>query len=129
MKRFLILALVLCVGAFSGYVSGQQKDTQKNEKKGGFAVGGYDAAKQQQTQEVKKRSVNLNEEAEAAEKAAEVVPPPIQAPPPPPPPTPAQKAKEADKEGLEGKESGQTRAQDTREKLKAKKNTKSKGRR
>lgn len=138
MRKLLTLALVLCIGAFSGYAFGQQKDAQKNEKKGGFAVGGYDNAKQQQTQEVKKRSVDLNEAAE--EKAAEVVAPPAQVSPPPPPPVPDQKAKQTDKEGqgnaygkdkggLEGKEFGQTRAQSAKDKQKAKKNSKSKSRR
>ncbi len=140
MKKLIILVIVFCIGAFSAHVFGQQENTQKNEKKGGFAVGGYDNAKK--TQEVKKRSVDIGEEAEVSEKAAESV-----APPPPPPPVPEQAAAPVpdrekdrkikdkenkgnaygkDKSGLEGKDSGQARSQDAKAKQKSKNAGKSK---
>lgn len=134
------MVLVLCIGAFSGHVFGQQTDAQKNEKKGGYAVGGYDAAKQ--SKEVK-RSIEIKEDVEAQQKEEVALPPapaePAQVPPPPPPvpgdeKTDKVKDKDAqgnaygkDKEGLEGKEFGQARSLDAKAKQKSKNTPKSKG--
>ena len=136
MKKIVTMVLILCLGAFFIQLSGQQANTQKNEKKGGFAVGGGDNTRQQ---EVKKRSIDLDEEVEASEKAEEAVPalpvPPVQAT------VPQDTARAGrdnaaqgnaygqDKGGLEGKDFGQARSQAAREKQKAKKIPKSKAKR
>lgn len=127
MKKLLTLVIILCIGVFSGHVFGQQNDTQKNEKKGGFAVGGYDNARK--TQEVKKRSVDINEEVEVSEKAAEAI-----EPPPPPPPAPEQAASPVPAGGKDKKikdkenkrnDFGQARSQEAKEKQKSKNTGKS----
>jgi len=135
MKKILAFLLIMSFGFFSGTVFGQDKKNQ--EKKGGFSVGGYDNTRQEEKSTVTKRSVVIPEEAAPGDKAAEeAMPAPAPAPamaPPPPPAAEAKSAKDAqgnaygkDKEGMEGKEFGQARAQDAKSKQKAKKN-KSKG--
>jgi hypothetical protein len=118
MKKLMTLLLVICMGALYTNVSGQQTQTKKNEKKGGFAVGGYDQTKS--PAKPAKRGIDIPEE------AADV-------------PAPVMEAKEAkedkgnaygqDKQGPGGKEFGQAKSQSAKEKQKAKKNTKSKGNR
>jgi hypothetical protein len=79
MKKIMTMILILCFGTFSVQLFGQQTRTPKNEKKGSFAVGGYDNTRQP---EVKKRSIDLDEEVEMPEKAEKAAP----AMPPPPAP-------------------------------------------
>lgn len=68
MKRLLSLLVVFCVVLFCGTAIGQNTEKNTNDKKGGFSVGGYD-----QTRKAKAptRSVNINEEADNAEKSVE----------------------------------------------------------
>jgi hypothetical protein len=178
MKKFVTIMIVSCITGISGHILGQDSQTQKKDKKGGFAVGGYDATRQ--AKEVT-RSVPITDEAEPAERASEMeipapvstqppgappappapagvqepgtVPPPPPPPPavdqvpanvPPPPPPPHMKevkqketggSKEAEsgkaygrnKNGLEGKDFGQSRSSDAKAKQKQKKNSKAKG--
>jgi hypothetical protein len=118
MKKFLTLLLILCIVGIFGNAFGQDKKTQ--EKKGGFAVGGYDNTRQEKST-VTKRSVDIPAEAAPAEKAMEVEEPaavqPSQAPEPAPAATDAKPQREAQ---------GNT---STKDKEKAKKNTRSKGKR
>ncbi|MCX6328503.1 MAG: hypothetical protein NTZ85_03165 [Bacteroidia bacterium] len=80
MKKLLTLVLILCIGIISGNAFGQDKKKQE-ERKGGFAVGGFDNTRQDKAV---KRSVEVSEEAAPAEKAAEAMPPePAAAPVPP----------------------------------------------
>lgn len=139
MKKLLTMVLVLCLGASFTNVFGQQTDGGKNEKKGGFTVGGYNNAKQM---EVKKRSIEINEQAEKTEKSEDAAvppppPPPAQAPLPDSVPAPEKGKKVMDKDsqgntyskdkgGLEEKDFSQARLQSAKEKQKAKKNSKSK---
>jgi len=139
MKKLLTFLLILCIGAISGNAFGQEKKTK--DKKGGFAVGGYDNTRQEEKATVTKRSVVIPEEEAPAEKAAEEAKPapaPEPAPavaPPAPPAAEAKPQKDAqgnaygkDKDGLEGKDFGQARSQDAKDKQKPKKD-KSKGKR
>ncbi|MCU0457326.1 MAG: hypothetical protein MUE74_13595 [Bacteroidales bacterium] len=139
MKKLVILSLFIGLGCISGKVCGQEAKTQgtkEQDRRGGFAVGGYD-----NTRTERKRSVPLPPAEEQAEKAADVekaavtIPAQEAAPAPVAKPTEANPEKDAagnaygkDKGGLEGKEFGQTRAQDAKDKQKAKK-TKTKGKR
>jgi hypothetical protein len=135
MKKLMTIVLVLCIGAFSGHAFGQQPNAQKNEKKGGFAVGGYDEAKP--SKEVK-RSIDINEEVEAPQKAEEALPSPPAAPAqvlPSPVNENTNKVKEKDAQGNAYgtdkqepaiKESGQSGSQDTKAKKKSKNASKSK---
>lgn len=130
MKKILTILLMMFIGGFSGTAFGQEKAPK--EKKGGFAVGGYDNTRQEEKSTVTKRSVIIPEEEAPAEKAAEEAMP-SQAPAPAPTADVEKQQKEAqgnaygkDKGGLEEKEFGQARSQDARSKQKAKKN-KSKG--
>jgi hypothetical protein len=68
MKKLFALLVVFCVVLFCGTAKGQNTEKSKNDKKGGFSVGGYD-----QTRKAKAptRSVNINEDAEKAEKSVE----------------------------------------------------------
>jgi hypothetical protein len=123
MKKSLVLLLLFCFAIFSAKTYGQE--TKEKERKGGFAVGGYDNTRQQQDKVVTKRSVELPAEEEQAEKAAEPekVPAANEAKP--------QEGDKGnaygkDKDGLEGKEFGQTRSQQAKAKTKVKK-VKSKG--
>jgi hypothetical protein len=139
MKKLITLVLVICIGALYANVSGQQAETKKNEKKGGFAVGGYDQTKT--PAKPAKRGIDIPEEAAGV-------------------PAPAMEAKEAkdmdvakegqepvevmkaekpkenngnaygqDNRGPEKKEIGQERSPAAKEKQKARKNPKSKGKR
>jgi len=114
MKKLLTLTLIMIFGIISGNLFGQEKKTQ--EKKGGFAVGGYDNSRQAEKPAVTKRSVIIDEEAAPAEKAAEEVMP---APAPAPAMAPNAPA---------GKVAGQEKAQAAKDKQKPKKE-KSKGKR
>jgi hypothetical protein len=135
MKKLIILSLVIGIGCISGKVFGQEtksQGTKEQDRRGGFAVGGYD-----NTRTERKRSVPMppaEEQAEKADKAAEVenaavtIPAQKPAPAAEPKPAEAKPEKEAegnaygkDKGGLEGKEFGQARAQDAKNKQKAKK--------
>jgi hypothetical protein len=122
MKKYLTLALVICIGVLSGNAFGQEKKTQ--DKKGGFSVGGYDNTRQEEKATVTKRSVVITEEEAPAEKAAEEAmpepaPAPAMAPPAPPPP---------EAKPQEGKDAGQASSQDARDKQKPRKE-KAKGKR
>lgn len=125
MKKSLVLLLLFCFAVFSANTFGQE--TKEKERKGGFAVGGYDNSRQQQDKVVTKRSVELPAEEGEAEKAAapEKVPAENAAKP--------QEGEKGnaygkDKDGLEGREFGQTRAEQAKSKNKVKK-SKSKGNR
>ncbi len=118
MKKIMVLVLMLGICLFSGKAFGQESKEKEKEKdrKGGYAVGGYDNTRQEQDKVVTKRSVNLPVEGEQAEKAVEAAP---------------QKedkgnAYGTDKDGLEGKEFGQARSGDAKSKQKAKKEKKEK---
>ncbi len=125
MKKLLSLILILCTGSLISISFGQDKKTQ--EKKGGFAVGGYDNTRQEQQAPVTKRSVIITEEAAPAEKSAEeAMPEPAAAPAPakaPQAPAPAMAPP-----APEGKDTGQEKSTTARDKEKAKK-SKSKGNR
>ena len=139
MKRLVILSLIIGFGCISGKVCSQEtksQGTKEQDRRGGFAVGGYD-----NTRTERKRSVPMPPAEEQAEKAAEAENAAVTIPAQEPAPAPAQKPAEAkpekdaagnaygkDKEGLEGKDFGQARAQDAKNKQKAKKN-KTKGKR
>jgi|WetSurMetagenome_2_1015567.scaffolds.fasta_scaffold73674_2 hypothetical protein len=119
MKRLIVLLFFICIGAFTSNLSAQEnRDTKTQEaKKGGFAVGGFDASRQESAKTVK-RSVNMNDEAEVSEKAvmeeAAAPAPPVEAmPAAAPAPVPEKK---------EGNAYG-------KEKQKSKKDSKSKGKR
>lgn len=118
MKKLITLALVLCIGMLYSNVYGQQTQTQKNDKKGGFAVGGSDQAK---PSKVTKRGVDIPEEAGPVEKAEE-------APKPPTPSEPVIGPVEA-REPTEGTEAGKLRSQVAKEKQKPKKDPGTKGKR
>jgi hypothetical protein len=68
MKKLFTLLIVFCVVLFCGTATGQNTEKNKNDKKGGFSVGGYD-----QTRKAKapSRSINIPEETEKAEKSVE----------------------------------------------------------
>lgn len=129
MKKILTILLIMFLGGISGTAFGQEKAPK--EKKGGFAVGGYDNTRQEEKSTVTKRSVVIPEEEAPAEKAAEEAMP-SQAPPAPP--VYEEKTRKdaqgnaygKDKQGLEGKDFGQARSDDAKAKQKPKKN-KSKG--
>lgn len=69
MKQLITLVLIFFIGGISFSIFGQE--TKKENKKGGFAVGGYDNTRQEETV-VKKRSIQIPEEAEPAEEAIEM---------------------------------------------------------
>lgn len=106
MKKLIVLVLILGIGSMTSNLSAQEnRDTKTQDaKKGGFAVGGFDASRKE-TKDVK-RSVNMNEEAEVSEKSMEEMPPmpaeeQMAAPAPPPA---ANKAIESKRpEGFKGK--------------------------
>jgi hypothetical protein len=123
MKRLLSLLIVFCIVLFCGTSIGQTPEKNKNDKKGGFSVGGYD-----QTRKAKAptRSVNIPEETEKAEKSIEAekaneeVEKAMA-----PAPAPAMEAKEApasakpkgkEKGKTEGKVSGQKHSVNTKSK-------------
>jgi hypothetical protein len=106
MKKLFILILILGVAGLSGKAFGQQAKEKETEKRGGFAVGGYDNTRQESDKSVTKRSVQLPADEIPAEKAAE-----------------AEKVPAA-----EAKESGQTRSEGAKNKQKPKK-AKAKGNR
>ncbi len=125
MKKSLVLLLLFCFAVFSANSYGQE--TKEKERKGGFAVGGYDNSRQQQDNVVTKRSVELPAEEGEAEKAAE----PEKAPAgnvAKPQEGEKGNAYGKDKDGLEGREFGQNRSQQAKARTKAKK-VKSKGNR
>jgi len=137
MKKLFILILIFGVAGFSGKSFGQQTKEKETEKRGGFAVGGYDNTRQQSDKPVTKRSVQLPDDELPAEKAAEAEKAPAAAPSQvPPPPADEAKPKKDDKgnaygqnkEGLEGKEFGQARSDAAKNKQKPKK-SKAKGNR
>jgi len=127
MKKLLTIVMILCIGAGYSCAFGQDAKTQKENKKGGFAVGGYDNTRQEEKSTVTKRSVVIPEEAEPAEKSVEeaATPVPTQAP------VAAPQAPEtnAGKPVQGNKEIGQAPSQDTKSKQKAKKNSKAKSKR
>jgi hypothetical protein len=137
MKKLLILVLILGVAGFSGKAFGQETKDKEKERRGGFAVGGYDNTRQQSDKAVTKRSVQLPAEELPAEKAAEAEKVPA-APPSQVPVAPADEAKPQkddkgnaygqNKGGLEGKEFGQARSEGAKDKQKSKK-VKTKGNR
>jgi nucleoside-diphosphate-sugar epimerase len=130
MKKLFILILILGVTGFSGKAFGQQTKEKEVEKRGGFAVGGYDNTRQQSDKAVTKRSVQLPAEELPAEKAVEAEKVPT-APPSQVPVSPADEAKPQkddkgnaygqNKDGLEGKEFGQARSEGAKNKQKSKK--------
>lgn len=125
MKKTSVLLLLFCFTVFSAVTYGQE--TKEKERKGGFAVGGYDNSRQQQDKVVTKRSVELPAEEAEADKAAE----PEKAPAgnvAKPQEGEKGNAYGKDKDGLEGKEFGQARSQQAKNKNKARK-AKSKGNR
>jgi hypothetical protein len=133
MKKLLIFALILGIGGFFANAFGQENKTQ--DRKGGYAVGGYDNTRQEKDKVVTKRSVELPAESEPVEKAeeAEKAPAAPAAPAAVPPADQAKPQKEdqgnaygKNKENLEGKESGQNQSENAKSKQKAK-NEKSKG--
>lgn len=139
MKKLVILSLIIGMGCISGKLYSQEtksQGTKEQDRRGGFAVGGYD-----NTRTERKRSVPMPPAEERAEKAAEVenaaVTIPAQEPAPAETPKPAEAKPEKDaagnaygqdKGGLEGKDFGQARARDAKDKQKDKKN-KTKGKR
>jgi hypothetical protein len=131
MKKLLTLVLIICIGGICSNAFGQE--TKTKNKKSGFAVGGYDNTRQEKEQ-VTKRSIEIPEDAEKEDKAMEVE----QEAPPVPAQAPSEaKAQEENtgnaygknKDGLEGKDFGQTGSQNAKDNQRPKKNTKSKGRR
>lgn len=118
MKKLITLALILCIGMLYSNVYGQQTQTQKNDKKGGFAVGGYDQAK---PSKVTKRGVDIPEEAGPVKEAEEAPKPLTQS-------EPVIGPVEA-REPTEGTEAGKLRSQAAKEKQKTKKDPGSKDKR
>jgi len=114
MKKLLTLSVILCFAALSGNAYSQEKKTQ--DKKGGFAVGGYDNTRQEEKATVTKRSVVITDEEAPAEKAAEEAIP--ESAPAMAPPAPEAKPQKEDQGNVYGKD-----------KEKPKKDTKSKGKR
>jgi hypothetical protein len=68
MKRLLSLLIVFCIVLFCGNAIGQNTGKPKNDKKGGFSVGGYDQTRKSMAPS---RSVTIPEETEKAEKSVE----------------------------------------------------------
>lgn len=68
MKKVFALLVVFCVVLFCGTAIGQNTEKSKNDKKGGFSVGGYD---QSRKAKAPSRSINIPEETEKAEKSVE----------------------------------------------------------
>jgi hypothetical protein len=68
MKKLFAFVIVICMVIFSGSAFGQDATKSKNDKKGGFAVGGYDQSRKAKEPT---RSIVFKEEAEKSEKDAE----------------------------------------------------------
>lgn len=129
----------MSIVALSSTAFGQQ-DKKTKEKKGGFEVGGYDNSRQEEKSTVTKRSVEIPAEAEPApanepapESAVKQMEEMSGKSVPAQPAAKPQKEDQGnaygkDKQGTEGKEFGQARSQDAKDKQKPKKN-KSKGNR
>jgi hypothetical protein len=129
MKRLLSLLIVFCIVLFCGTATGQNTEKNKNDKKGGFSVGGYD---QTRKSKAPTRSISIPEETEKAEKSMEMekanedVEKAMA-------PAPAMEAKEApasarpkgkEKGKTEGKVSGQKNSVNTKSKQKQTDNSK-----
>jgi len=133
MKRIFTVMIIVCLGVLTSSAFGQQ-DKNTKDKKGGFSVGGYDNTRQEKETTVTKRSVVISDEAAPEQKAMEVEeapkPAPVAAPAPAQAPPAADKQQKENqgnaygknKEGQEGKDFGQARSGDAKEKQKAKKN-------
>ena len=59
---------MFCIVLFCGNAKGQNTEKNKNDKKGGFSVGGYDQTRKSMAPT---KSVNIPEETEKAEKSME----------------------------------------------------------
>ena len=68
MKKLFAFVIVICLVIFTGSVFGQNATKNKNDKKGGFAVGGYDQSRKAKEPT---RSIVFKEEAEKSEKDVE----------------------------------------------------------
>jgi len=113
MKKLLILVLILGIGGISGIAFGQETKGKEKERKGGFAVGGYDNTRQEKDKAVTKRSVELPADDQPAEKAVEVE----KVPAAEPAQAPAPQAAEA-KPQQEGKGDAKSRQKAKKEKSK-----------
>ena len=134
--------MILCLTMYAGTTFGQNTKEKKSDRKGGFAVGGYDQARQSKAPT---RSMEVREEADKslkdfeAEEAAEAgVKPDVLMPTPPAvaneaPVSPSKEARGSvkakgkkgnaygrNKEGTEGKDFGQSRSDDAKSKQKPK---------
>jgi hypothetical protein len=118
MKKLLIIVLILGIGGFSGLAFGQEAKAKEKDRKGGFAVGGYDNTRQEKDKAVTKRSVELPDDDQQAEKAMEVEKVPAAAPAQ----APAPQASEAKPQNEDkGKATGQASSKDAKSKQKVKK--------
>lgn len=128
MKKLLTLVLILSLGIISGNAFGQENKKQE-ERKGGFAVGGFDMTRQDKAV---KRSVGVSEEAAPAEKAADTMPSEPAAAPTPmteqakEPKEPKGNAYSQNKGGTEGKEISDARSKAAKDKQKSNKQSKPK---
>lgn len=68
MKKLFAFVIVICMVIFTGSAFGQGATKSKNDKKGGFAVGGYDQSRKAKEPT---RSIVFKEEVEKSEKDAE----------------------------------------------------------
>ena len=116
MKKLLILVLIFGIGVISGKTFGQETKEKEKERKGGFAVGGYDNTRQEQDKAVTKRSVSLPAEGEQAEKAAEVEKEPAAIPAQAPAPQEAESiTQKEDKGNAYGKEKAKKEKKDKKD--------------
>jgi len=112
MKRFITFLIVICFSLFAGKTFGQNTVEKKNDRKGGFAVGGYDQARKaveptrsMEVREESEKSLKNFEEQEAMEAKKEVekadslllVVPQVKSVEGPVPASPDAKGKETDK--------------------------------
>ena len=68
MKKLFSFIVIICIVLFCSTAYGQDAAKNKNDKKGGFSVGGYDQTRKS-TETT--RGVVINKEVEKADKAAE----------------------------------------------------------
>lgn len=68
MKKLFSFIVVICIVLFCGTAYGQDAAKNKNDKKGGFSVGGYDQTRKS-TETT--RGVVINKEVEKADKSVE----------------------------------------------------------
>lgn len=142
MKKLITLLMILCLAMFAGKTFGQDTKEKKSDRKGGFAVGGYDQARQSKaptrSMEVREEADKSLKEFEAAEAKEEGVKPDVPMPTPPAeaneaPVAPSKEArgkiKDKGKKGnaysrnkgsTEGKDLGKSRTDDARSKQKPK---------